>query len=329
MVFENHPLIKRSFFQRLFRQEPEENAIIELNNLLASRKIATITNDDIKSIESRYGLNLRKEFRLNLEEFYLVYLNYRLKSDFLLSDSDRNDLRHLEMILGLSTNRISQLVQKLGIHLYKGRFSAMLGQGNLNAETTLQKLVETLGLPRELIATERTDAFAHFANRYVERIIDRNRYSPDEEAFLVDLSRRVEVFLKFPKDITLKLDQARRLWELEHLDLTPVDVNAGLQKQERCYFKSSNVQWFEYRSVRGVREPKLLYSGEIFLTNKRILFQSLKKNTAIKLSAVTGVFDHSNCLEIRKDSGRSPLIAFGDMEAFGIVIQRLLNVNEK
>jgi hypothetical protein len=75
MVFENRPLIRRSVFQRLFRQEPEENAIIELNNLLASRKIAAITVDDIRSIEGKYGLNLGKEFQLNLEEFYVVYLN--------------------------------------------------------------------------------------------------------------------------------------------------------------------------------------------------------------------------------------------------------------
>jgi hypothetical protein len=325
MVFENRPLIRRSLFQRLFRQEPEENAIIELNNLLASRKIAAITVDDIRSIEGKYGLNLGKEFQLNLEEFYVVYLNSCIVKDFQLSESGRSDLQHLEKIFGLSNTGVSDLVRRLGLDLYKSCYNKMLRQRKFSRETALQRLVESLSLPGDIVAKLRTEGFSHFAQEYVQNIIIRNRYSPDEEAFLDGLSRQAHVSFKFPKDVALKLNRARLLWGLEHLDLVAVEVNARLQKQEHCYFQSSNVQWYEYRSVRGVREPRLLYSGDIFLTNKRVLFQGLEKNTIIKLSSITGVFDHINCLEIRKDSGRSPLITFGDMEAFGILIQRLLN----
>jgi hypothetical protein len=51
MVFELRPLINKSLFQKLFRQEPDENAIIELNNLLASQEITSIGKEDIRLID--------------------------------------------------------------------------------------------------------------------------------------------------------------------------------------------------------------------------------------------------------------------------------------
>src|ERR1700761_8125382 len=99
-LFKTAQLSRISYFQKLTRQQPEENAVIEVNNLLANRSIKDITKEEISGIEQRYHLTLLKEFKLNLEEFYAVYLNYCL-SDRSLSKEEIDELKHLKGILSL------------------------------------------------------------------------------------------------------------------------------------------------------------------------------------------------------------------------------------
>src|ERR1700749_4238661 len=98
LLFRTVPLVKKSLLQRWLKQQPEENAVIELNNLLASTPIKAITREDIIAIEERYALNLKLEFSLNLEEFYATYLNYCLE-DRILSDEELTDLTNLKTVL--------------------------------------------------------------------------------------------------------------------------------------------------------------------------------------------------------------------------------------
>ncbi|MEZ4901774.1 MAG: hypothetical protein R2822_08470 [Spirosomataceae bacterium] len=73
-AFETRPLIAQSLMQRLLRQQPIENAVIELNNLLATQPILSINRTDLDLIEQRYSV-LLSQFMLNLEEFYAVHFN--------------------------------------------------------------------------------------------------------------------------------------------------------------------------------------------------------------------------------------------------------------
>src|ERR1044072_5366831 len=99
-LYQKVPLQKRSFFQKLFKQYPEENAVIEVNNLLAASDITSISKKDISEIERRYYFSLSKEFQLNLEEFYAVYLNSCVNKMSLTADHI-NSLDHLQHILSL------------------------------------------------------------------------------------------------------------------------------------------------------------------------------------------------------------------------------------
>src|SRR5688572_26477710 len=99
-LYQTKSLVNTSFFQKLFKQFPQENAVIELNNLLASKSIKEISKNEIKEIEHRYELNLIREFKLNLEEFYAVYLNYCL-ADRVLNEQEIEELGHLKNVLEL------------------------------------------------------------------------------------------------------------------------------------------------------------------------------------------------------------------------------------
>ena len=72
-LFNVTPLKSRSLMQRVFKQLPKENAVIDLNNLLANQPIQNITVQQIQEIQIRYSVNLQREYELNLKEFYAVY----------------------------------------------------------------------------------------------------------------------------------------------------------------------------------------------------------------------------------------------------------------
>lgn len=101
------PLVKASFFQKLFKQSVEQNAVIELNNLLATKSIKSISLEEVIEIEHRYKLTLNDVFRLNLEEFYAVYLNYCL-GHYPLSKECIEELEHLKVLLSLDDDCISK-----------------------------------------------------------------------------------------------------------------------------------------------------------------------------------------------------------------------------
>ena len=64
---------KKSYFQRLLKKEPKENALIEVNNLLASKELNEIKHEDIESISLKYKVDLYKSFSVELKEFYQRY----------------------------------------------------------------------------------------------------------------------------------------------------------------------------------------------------------------------------------------------------------------
>ncbi len=117
-LFKTTNLSQRSFFQKIFKQYPQENAVIEINNLFASKPLFQISKDNIASIENKYRINLLKEFGLNMEEFYAVYLNYCLK-DKTLGAEELAELKHLKFVLNLNDRTIDKLHSKIGEIVYK------------------------------------------------------------------------------------------------------------------------------------------------------------------------------------------------------------------
>jgi hypothetical protein len=119
-LFRTVPIVPQSRLQKWLKQQPEENAVIELNNLLASTPIKDISPTDVRAIEEKYAINLKAEFSLNLEEFYATYLNYCLK-DRMLSGEELANLRHLQGILALddkTTEKLSQEIKTAHIQNY-------------------------------------------------------------------------------------------------------------------------------------------------------------------------------------------------------------------
>ncbi len=243
-LFQTRQLSNTSFFQKLFKQFPQENAVVELNNLLALKPLLNISHNDIEEIENRYKLSLSKEFKLNLEEFYAVYLNYCL-ADKILNDEELNELNHLKRILNLDDKTIDKLHVKIGETIYKKSFQEAVSDGRLtkNEEDFLNKLESTLRLPKELAQKISSEIRIAFIENYVAQIVSDQRLSPAEEQELQAIASSLNVNIQLNEQTKEQLRKLKLYWALENLDLPIIQPDIVIQKSEVCHMKITNVNW--------------------------------------------------------------------------------------
>ena len=349
-IFKKFPLVKQSLAQIIFRQFPEENAIIELNNLFATRSIKEITFQDIDQIQSKYGLDLRSEYQLNLEEFYAVFLAHCLK-DQVLDQTELEDLLHLKSLFLLPDASIDNLHQKIGELVYQQSFEEAISDGRLSKEEKqfLSDLEQTLSLPKELSSKIAEEAKKGFFQSYIETVSEDSRLSPDEEKELHAIATSLGIKLSSSSGTSKKLNQLKHYWSLENLELPQIETELKLQKQEVCYFECPNVNWLKvsgrnWTVVNLNSNPKEVFtgkestidsvyrhqltrvdSGKIYLTDQRIIFEGLEKKTTIKFDKILRIKTFSDGIEILRETGKNPILRFSEKaDEFGIILNRLL-----
>jgi len=355
-IFQKSILEETSFLQKIFKQQPEENAVIELNNLLASKPIKQISQSEISAIETRYGISLEQEFKLNLEEFYATFLNYCL-ADKSLSNEELEDLKHLKLLLGLDDITISNLHSKIGAIVYKKSFEEAVADGRLtkSEEDFLNKLETDLKLPKPLADKISSETRTAFIQNYVEGVIKDQRLSPDEEKEMQAIASSLNVNVQLNEQTKQQLHKLKLYWALENLPLQTIEPDIVIQKSEVCYLQIRNVNWYELRSVRqrvsysgystsfrvakgfylrsGSYKPRsysidqmtLIDNGTIYLTNKRIIFTGNKKNSNIRIDKILNLTPYSDGVEIDKETGKSPtLIIPNNADIFCMTLERVL-----
>jgi hypothetical protein len=356
-LYQIRPLSRTSFLQRVFKQFPQENSVIELNNLLATKPLLHIDEKDVAEIENRYKLNLNKEFKLNLEEFYTVYLNHCL-ADKILNQQELEDLNHLKRILNLDNKTISMLHAKIGEIIYKKSFREAVADGRLtkDEEDFLSKLANTLQLPKELSDKISAETRSAFVENYVAQIVTDQRMSPAEEEELQTISRSLNVNLKFNEQTKDQLRKLKLYWAIENLDLPVILPDIVIQKSEVCHMIIQCVNWYELRSIRqrtsysgystsfkiakgfylrsgsyssqsySVDTMKLIDTGTLYLTSKRIIFTGTKKNSNIRIDKILNFIPYKDGVEIGKETGKSPTLQIHQhADIFCMMLERLLN----
>jgi hypothetical protein len=355
-LYRTVPLVKPGFLQQLLKQQPEENAVIELNNLFATKPLREITPRHIEAIQHNYKLNLLKEFRLNLEEFYAVYLNHCL-ADKVLSNEELEELKHLKLLLQLDEATINKLHAKLGALIYRQSFEEAVSDGRLSQKERdlLQRIENDLKLPRQLADQIAAEVKTGFIEKQVAHIISDQRLSPKEEEELQAIAGSLNVSLQFNEQTKAQLEKLKRYWALENLDLPVIQPGIVLQKSEQCYLEIPQVNWHELRSVRqkagavqyapgaGITKEfylrpgnrtlqsqsnlqlTLIDTGTLYLTSKRVIFNGVKKNATIQLAKIIDLTPYSDGVEIDKETGKSPTLQMPEKaDVFCILLERLL-----
>lgn len=351
--FVNRELTPRSFMQRLFGQHPTENALIEVNNLLATRPVGQISSNDIITIERRYRLSLKSEFGLNLEEFYAVYFNAQLRHH-ILDDAAEKDLAHLEQILQLSMSTTVTLRQMVGEDIFRTAYKEAVGNGQLSEQalSRLSQLASYSKLPDEVVEQISEDTRSNFFDCYTHSLASDLRLSIVAVSRLQQVKNDLGISLAPDSNIQQRLERMHWYWQLEHEALKVMETQPALQKSEQCYLKVS-VCWFEPMTGRhyGVNyssfqkageavrydlqqkaEPGNAYSlqlidkGIVYLTNKRIYFEGNDKNKIITYDKILKILPFNNGIQVNKPTGKDPFLYCNEkVDVLFIILRRLLN----
>lgn len=338
-LFRELPLFRQSLMQRLLKQLPEENAIIELNNLLASNLIRDISKDDINVLSNKYKINLVEKFSLNLEEFYAVTLNFFLK-DKHLSHDEIEDLNHIKRIFELNDKNVIDIDSKIGEKIFKEHFGNIVVKGKLTNEERedLIELEKTLKLPKN-VANEifQNMSKSFFDNAYQE-VIKKNRVNPDEEKELFAIAKSFNIDI--PQQCKITLERFKLYWIYENNKLDEIQTEVKLQKNEICFFIEKKVRWYEERELMKrkygyskfnsqkeiiAQNLKIIDVGSIILTNKRLIFNGLDKTPSISYDKIILISEFKDSIEIEKQTGRSLILNFEqNTDIIYILLQRLV-----
>ena len=169
---------------------------------------------------------------------------------------------------------------------------------------------------------------------------------------IINSAKRLNVDLSIDTKTNSILSKLKLYWAIENNELPIINTSISLQKGEVCYYQNA-CRWFEHRVVtkaikysgftgsfkitKGVRyrvgqfKPQRITvdqvleidRGNIFLTNKRIIFMGTKKNSNIKYSSVLSIVPYSDGVGIEKDSGKSPILMCDNPDIMARILAKL------
>lgn len=355
-LYKTQELQSPGFFQRLFKTEPKENALVEVNNLLATKPVREIRPEEVEQISSKYKVDLHREFLPRLNELYLRYLK-KCFGDNELTDEEVNDLNHLRNVLLLRDDAVEQMHNALGGEIYKKTYSEAISNGTLekSKEAFLDKLQSNLRLPDGITEKISADCRTKFMEAQVGKMVEDRRVSPDEWEELNAIAKNLSVALTIDESSKANLEKFKLYWLIECGELPVKQVDINLQKSEVCYY-STYADWLENRTVtqrinyggvgyrikimkgvyyragsvnvQRITSEQLLQidRGSLYVTNKRIIFVGSKKNTNIPLAKILSVVPYSDGVGIEKDSGRSPILRVStNADLLAMTLGRVIN----
>jgi hypothetical protein len=326
-IFKVAPQVKSSLFQRLFKQQPADNAIIEVNNLLASRDILSIQVSELRAIEDKYGLKLLAEYSLNLQEFYAVMWNYYIKSE----EHSSNLLKrvdHLVVLFNLSLEITKPLKDRIGSVWYRKSAAQFVVKRRLlaNDRTSLDVFANRLQLDANITARILEEEQLLVVKSYINTLSQKSRCSPDERMEAERMFENFNISTNLRNEINKQLRLFEVYWEAEHLSLKTFEVAPGrLQKSEICYYYADRIKWYETRNGRyGAKELELINEGELYISNKRLVFIGKFKTSQIPFDRIINILKDNQHVTVVKDKGKNPTLKLTmDSELFSIVLKRV------
>lgn len=127
------PPVRRTLTQRLLRRRPRENAVVEVNNLLAaSTSIRSVQREDIKRICDAHRITLTGPLAGRFERLYRDYLSYCLEDRHLSAD-ELADLAHLQSLLDITAESAMMIHDHVARQVYQASVAEVLDDGVVDA----------------------------------------------------------------------------------------------------------------------------------------------------------------------------------------------------
>jgi len=339
----------------LFKIKPKENSIIEINNLLSEKEILDLKEEEITQISNYYKINLQKIFSNDLLKLYKEHLEYSLKTNE-ISEKSLNELKYLVKILKLDENVTKNIFDELTRSIYKNEVEKSISKGILekNDEEKLLNMQNNLLIPNDIATNIYKEKAENIIKSNLEKALSDQRFSPNEEEELNTLAKNLHIDLSFETSTRTLIDKYKLFWQIDNGNIPALTTDISLQKNELCYF-CIDINWLEQRTItkrvnysgpsfrvkiakglsyrvgsisaQRITEDvwKIIDTGKLYLTNKRIIFMGSKGNKTVTINKILDFNVYSNGIEIQKDSGKSPFLEFNkDTDVFAVILGKLL-----
>lgn len=357
-IFTRKELIKPNFIQKILKKLPSENAVIEINNLLANNEenIEKVTIDHIIEIGNKYKVNLKTKYKEIRIDLFKSYLKHCL-NDSKLEEFEINTLRHIREVLILNEKDTDSIIRSETEKIYNHNVKDILSDGELDDEEKLklEKLKNDLLIPENVANNIFSKNAKLTMQKFIEGVVSDERVSPEEEYQLNKIAKSLGFDLKVDEKSKAILERYKLYWQIENAELPEIISDINIQKSEVLHFKSF-VSWKEYRkvtkrinyggatarikiakglyykvgsiSVKSVSEDILqtIDSGKIYLTNKRLIFMGSKGNKTIQINKILDITPFKNGIDIQKESGKSPFLEFNEnVDLFSMILVKLMD----
>lgn len=339
-IYAKQELKKRTFFQKMLGQKPKENALIEINNLLAEKDLRSITVDEIHSITHKYGVNLMNDFGDDIFVFYKNYLTSCLEDKF-LSEEEIDDLKNLKHILGLNDKDVNQIHAEMSGSIYKEAVDKVIQDGELDEEERvfIEKLQKDLNLSDEIAGNIYKQRGEELIKNMMSNAISDSKLNPQEEKELYAIAKNLNAEIKIDAATKSSLEKYKLYWKIENDEMPELaDHDLAIPRSEKVYFKTSSI-WYENPSddtvvnvspnTLSIKIAKGLYwrkanekdnikdlskgwqqedEGNLYLTNKRLLFKGKNGDKIILLSRIIDFSVFADGIEVQREGGKVPFL---------------------
>jgi len=330
-------LQNQSLLQKMFNQFPEENSIIELNNLLASTEIQFISQQDIISLSKKYKINILQEYKKNIIEFYIAYVYFAV-SDNKITDEEFDNINHLKEIFNINQAMAIQINNDIVSQIYKTNFEKALSDGKIDEteKNFLSKLQTELRLETKIVSDISSNLTKEFFETFTKRLLKNERISPEDDDKLNAILKNLQI--QIPKETQIQIDKFKHLWKIENEELQEISTELKLSKAEKCFF-NSNAEWYESKGNKqsiefnsnttrkiDISRWNFVTSGNLFFSNKRILMTTATGNKIVNFEKVISIVSYLDGVQIAKDAGKDVFIKTDrDSKEVAIVLNKLLN----
>ena len=354
-IYKEKELENPTFFQKLFKKQPEENALIEINNLLAKNQdnLMKVTLENIIEIGERYKLDLKSKDHQKRVDLYSKYLDHCLK-DKKIDKNEIEVLEHLKHILLLNDSVTQKLLKAETEKIYSLSVKDFIVDGELDEleRANLEILRNELIIPEEIANEIFEDKAKEVYKKFIDGTITDERVTPDQEMELVKIARSLGIDHKnfdYKRDT---FEKYKLYWQIENADLPVLNSDINLQNSERLHFQSY-IDWQEQRRVTKrinyggptarIKIMKGVYyrigsvnvqrvsedtwqkidNGILYLTNKRLIFMGQKGNKTIPINKILDFKPYKNGVDIQKESGKSPFLEFDlNVDLFSMILAK-------
>lgn len=354
-VFSRIRIKKSCYLKRKLGFKSVKDALIEVNNLLASRDLTLLAREDIQQIASRYHIRSNSEFHEKLKVFYKEYLLFCLEDRF-LSNEEVKDLTRLRIVLSLNDAEAMKIHDEAAGEHYKMEVEKAIEDGRLDEDEKhfLKEIQKALKLSDAAAHKIYQNSAHELLSRCMKEALADQRLTAEEEEELEAIKKSLNIGDIHEGSERANYEKYKLFWQIENGRYPVFETDLEISVDEPCHFYA-HAEWLEQNiavkeenaealraKIHGSHKWKLedremkpalediwatLDNGKVYLTGNKILLVGAEGEKQIPLKNIIDFSAYKNGVNI-VEKQKCIFIQFRDhIDIFAMILGKAILSN--